>query len=239
MFLTFSSAFILSSIAVLCSGQESTRLLNDIAEPEFRYVEWNDLSQAKQAVAGTGLGYAVATWNNPGTAEVEELSWTSLTVANQAAAVTLGFNEEVWDCFINHYDDFFWEDLATEEVQQYYVTLGWTEDSWNGDADAPESDAFFYNELTAEEKAAANELCYDENLWNEETLPFKSSPLTSPPTSAPTRAPTSSGRRTDSTMVVLATAITVAVVGIFYMLMVIRPCVISTRNIIIDERMHF
>jgi hypothetical protein len=207
MFLTFSSAFILSSIAVLCSGQESTRLLNDIAEPEFRYDEWNDLSAADQAVAETGLGYAESTWNNPGTALVEENSWTSLTVANQAAAVTLGFDEVVWDCFINHYEDFFWEELATEEVQQYYVTLGWTEDSWNEIADAPETEDFFYNELSTEQQAAAKELCFDENLWNQETLPFEETGDKSP----------SSGRRTDSTMVVSATAITAAVVGTFFM----------------------
>jgi hypothetical protein len=215
MFLNFSTAFVLSSIAVLCSGQESTRLLANskgITAPEFRFVEWNDMSEGNQAVAEDGLGYAETTWNTPGTSLVEYVKWSSLNVFNQGAAITLGFSEETWNCYMNHYLGLSWEALAYEEVQQYYVTLGWTEDSWEGDGDSPESNDVLFNELNAEEKAAAEELCYDENLWDEESLPFESLPLES----LPLESLPSSGRRTASTLVVFATAINVAVVGTLF-----------------------
>jgi hypothetical protein len=200
MFLTFSSAFVLSSIAVLCSGQESIRLLANsrgIDEPEFRYVEWNDLGQAQKTAAGTGLDYTKATWNVPGTAEVELLAFSSLTTENMAAAIALGFSEEVWDCYVNHYDDYAWAELATEGVQQYFITLGWTEASWTGVADPPASDDEFFSDLSSGEKTAAEEICYNKLLWNGESL--------------------GSGGRTASTTAVLAAAISAAVVGIFFM----------------------
>jgi hypothetical protein len=71
MLLTFSSsAFVLSSIAVLCSGQESIRLLANsrgIDQPDFRYVAWDGINDAQQVLAGTGLDYTEDTWNVPGT----------------------------------------------------------------------------------------------------------------------------------------------------------------------------
>jgi hypothetical protein len=199
MVLTFSSAFVLSSIAVLCSGQESIRLLTNsrgIEEPSFRYELWDDVSSIQQSVAETGLDYTEDTWNVPGTADVELLAFSSLTAENQVAALALGFNEEEWDCYINHYDDYSWAELATEGVQQYLITLGWTEDSWTTGSNPPASDDEFFNDLSSDETAAAEEICYNELLWNGESL---------------------SGGSTASTTVVLATAIGAAVAGIFFM----------------------
>jgi hypothetical protein len=199
MFLTYSSAFVLSSIAVLCSGQESVRLLANtrgIDQPEFRYVAFDDIGAAKRYEADTGLGYTEDTWNLPGTADVEKLSFGSLTADNQAAAVALGFSEVVWDCYVNHYDDYSWDELATEGVQQYYITLGWTDDAWTTDSSTPASDEEFFGDLTSDQTAAAEELCYNELLWNGESL---------------------SGGSTASTTVVLATAIGAAVAGMFFM----------------------
>jgi hypothetical protein len=202
MLLTFSSsAFVLSGIAVLCSGQESIRLLANsrgIDQPDFRYVAWDGINDAQQVLAGTGLDYTEDTWNVPGTADVELLAFVSLTPENQIAALALGFSEEVWDCYINHYDDFTWAELATEGVQQYFIILGWSENSWTGATDPPESDDFFFDELSSEEKTAAEEICYFELLWNGESLD-------------------TSGGSTASTTVVLAAAIGTAVAGIFFM----------------------
>jgi hypothetical protein len=199
MFLTFSSAFVLSSIAVLCSGQESIRLLANsrgIAEPSFRYAIWDDVSSIKQSIAETGLDYTENTWNVPGTADVERFAFGALTAENQVAAFALGFNEEEWDCYVNHYDDYSWADLSTEGVQQYFITLGWTEDSWTTGSNPPASDDEFFDDLSSDETTAAEELCYNELLWNGESL---------------------SGGSTASTTVVLATAIGAAVAGMFVM----------------------
>ena len=199
MFLTFSSAFVLSSIAVLCSGQATIRLLatsRGIAQPAFRYVVWAGVGSAQQTVAKTGLDYTEDTWNVPGTAEVERLAFSSLTNETQAAARTLGFSEEVWDCYVNHYDEYSWADLATEGVQQYYITLGWTEDAWTTGSNPPASDDEFFADLSPDETAAAEEICFNELLWNGESL---------------------SGGSTASTPGVLATAIGAAVAGMFVM----------------------
>jgi hypothetical protein len=198
MFLTFSSTFVLSSLAVLCNGHESTRLLANsrgIEQPEFRYVEWGGIGDDQQAIAKEGLDYTKKTWNVPGEADVEKLAFSSLTAENLVAALALGFEEEVWDCYVNHYDDYSWADLETEGVQQYFITLGWTEDRWT-DADAtdpPESEDLFFDELSADQTIAAEEICYNELLWNGESL---------------------SGA---STVSVLAAAIGAAVAGIFFM----------------------
>jgi hypothetical protein len=201
MFLTFSAAFALSSFAVLCSGHESSRLLANsrgIAEPEFRYVAWADLNPADSLVAENGLGYSENTWNNPGSADVEILSFGALSAAQTTAATALGFTEVVWDCFVNHYDDYFWADLATEGVQQYFVALGWTEDSWTEAADPPASEDFVFAELSSEEQTAAKEICFTEALWNEETLV----------------ADDSAGWRITSSTALLATALSAGVAGI-------------------------
>jgi hypothetical protein len=204
MFLTFSSTFFLSSIAVLCSGQEmSTRLLAEvrgIEKPEIRYEVWKSLDGNQKFAAGVNLDYTEITWNRPGTNDVEFNTFDQLTDDNKLAASSIGIDDaKEWDCWINHYVGKTWDELGTEGVQEYYVVLGWNEFNWQGDElGFPKSEAKDYDELSSKEKDAAQNVCFDELLWDGGRLDKGSASI----------------RLTASTTVMLATA---AMVGSFFL----------------------
>lgn len=76
--------------------------------PNFRYTLWEDLSES-QASNAVVLGYTEPTWNLPGTAAVEMLSFEtiSLDFVQGSALINLGYDEERYDCWINHYEGSF------------------------------------------------------------------------------------------------------------------------------------
>jgi hypothetical protein len=55
-------------------------------------------------------------------------------------------------------------------VQDAYIDLGWNESSWNGDIDPPATEETAWADLTAEEQAAAEFVCYEEGIWDELSL---------------------------------------------------------------------
>ena len=69
----------------------------------------------------------------------------------------LGFNQGTWDCFINQYEHYSWDELEVKGVQQHYVNLGWNEAFWTHDAEGvPYTEARWWDHLTDTEKRAAN-----------------------------------------------------------------------------------
>ena len=135
--------------------------------PQFRYVPFIEIEQPNANLTRTILGYDEATWDLPGTAEIETLDFCSILEIQQNVAFSLGFDGGwQWDCYINHYDFYDWEELEPEGVQEYFITLGWTAKSWEGKADAPESDEKFWSELNETEKVAVEQICYFEEIWD-------------------------------------------------------------------------
>lgn len=164
--------------------------------PPGRYMAWSQLSDEKRTLATTLFGYANdgSDWNLPGTATFEVTSYSDLT-PNQLQGVadvmgiTGAFAEDIWDCWIAHYGDYFWSELATENVQQWYIALGWSEASWDfGTAAEPATEATDWVDLTEEEKEAARQLCFDQNMWDDVNLeiPMTDTPTVSPTTEMPT-----------------------------------------------------
>ena len=109
----------------------------------------------------------------------------------------------MWDCHINHYAGYYWADLGELRVEQYFIVLGWDIDSWETDAPVPEADDLDWDELTALQQAAAMQVCYHKDLWDEVPIPqwqvtvsavTTDGPISSPvrqstlPTSSPTKA---------------------------------------------------
>lgn len=91
----------------------------------------------------------------------------------EEAATTLGFTEDVWDCWVNHYSSYEWSDLVEYDIEFYMTTLGWTQSKWEGtDPEPPTSSSKTYNELSDDEKTAALGTCYTQKLWDYETLPY-------------------------------------------------------------------
>lgn len=58
-----------------------------------------------------------------------------------------------------------------EDLKVAVETLGWTEAMWSDDGgEIPVSEGKSWEELTAEEKAAATRLCYFEEIWNNQPI---------------------------------------------------------------------
>ena len=114
-------------------------------------------------------------WNTPGTAEIELLSFETINLtslgllsdenvqvgrAGDRSAIDVIMNvlnitnEDTWDCHINHYRDFFWDELEKVGVAKYYKVLGWTPARWEND-DPPASEDLEWFELDKNETIAA------------------------------------------------------------------------------------
>mmetsp|Transcript_17597 Transcript_17597/g.38254 ORF Transcript_17597/g.38254 Transcript_17597/m.38254 type:complete len:803 (+) Transcript_17597:216-2624(+) len=149
--------------------QYSGPLERDIPCGDFRYTPWDEIKPTAQLLAELKLGYSENSWNNPGTASIESLSWNELNQDQRLGAGSVGFTEQTWDCYQNHYRGYSWDKLADEGVQQYYQSLGFDDLSWSGIGDQDLRDVagnLSWNELNSGQRSALQELCYSKALWN-------------------------------------------------------------------------
>lgn len=135
-----------------------------------RYVQWTSLSGDKRRKARDSFMYNRTTWDNLGTADVEKRSWEELTEQQKNDAMFLGFYQKTWDCFMNHYRAYLWEDLD-RDVKDSLRVLGWNELSWKEDG-APPSYNNEWERLSESEQSVATVLCYFEDNWNGNNLEF-------------------------------------------------------------------
>mmetsp|Transcript_26761 Transcript_26761/g.55861 ORF Transcript_26761/g.55861 Transcript_26761/m.55861 type:complete len:422 (+) Transcript_26761:239-1504(+) len=142
-------------------------------KPTVRFTPYYELDTTIRNIVEEKLGYIEATWNNFGIAPVEEKRWNSLTANERDGANMLGFAEGTWDCFINHYDDYSWEELVEKGVAENYEGLGWTRDHWeqsNAVVGVPYTEARWWGQLTDTEKSVANGLCFFEDNWDKKDM---------------------------------------------------------------------
>ena len=147
--------------------------------PEGRYEQWSDLPRFyRTRVLYYKLGYTASTWNfEPSEAfwnPLEDSAWNSTIVSNVYDELEdLGYDEDKWDCCINHYEDFDWDEFVywnyTEQIEAHEA-LGWTQDTY-GSANAtlwPASEFLSWKNLTEYQQfMAASKLCYTEETWDE------------------------------------------------------------------------
>ena len=107
-----------------------------VAWPEDRYWPWDMLDPDEQALLQR-VGWTKSTWDTPGTAGFESMSWNSIPTATRQAMQDWGFYRDQWNCYMNHYDDYDWFELVLEDVAEYFETLGWTEETWSDKSDEP------------------------------------------------------------------------------------------------------
>lgn len=67
--------------------------------------------------------------------------------------------DETWDCHINHYRDYFWEELELYNLSHYFEALGWNQARWENE-DPPDSEDMDWFELSADETTAAKGQCF-------------------------------------------------------------------------------
>jgi hypothetical protein len=199
------SAIISAVTAFLCLGLGNAQLLRgpaaDLEFPFYRYVLWNDLTDALR-LSAVGLEYTRTTWESPDTNAIERRAWRFLGEDNQSNAAAMGFDEKVWDCYQNHYDQYEWAELVEIGVAQYEEAFGWDENSWNGVTDEPPAWFEFWGDLTAVQQDAAMELCFFRSeIWegtvfqawvkSPPAITLTDMPTEPPPAEPPTARPTS------------------------------------------------
>lgn len=134
-----------------------------VSNPNNRFLLWDWLYDVSKEAAIT-LGYDKTTWNQPMSATVETMTWNDLTPEQQQATYVLGFApKEIWNCYINHFTGFAWQDLGDAEIP--YEALGWTFDKWNALDSPPISENFDWSELSNDERDAAEMLCWTQITW--------------------------------------------------------------------------
>eukprot|EP00580_Thalassiosira_gravida_P021066 CAMPEP_0201681288 /NCGR_PEP_ID=MMETSP0494-20130426/51036_1 /ASSEMBLY_ACC=CAM_ASM_000839 /TAXON_ID=420259 /ORGANISM="Thalassiosira gravida, Strain GMp14c1" /LENGTH=403 /DNA_ID=CAMNT_0048165029 /DNA_START=494 /DNA_END=1705 /DNA_ORIENTATION=+ len=162
-----------AAIAVLASVASSSVSANTFPfpTPTFRYEPFSSLSTTSQNIAEEKLGYVEVTWNNHGLAPIEHTGWVGLSSNERDGASLLGHTQDTWDCFINHYEGYSWDDLAEKGVQTHFIELGWTQAHWEHTADTiVPTDARWWGQLTDNEKRAANGICYFKDNWDKHDM---------------------------------------------------------------------
>ena len=154
---------------LLCTVSFSSTTAQDFPypRPDIRYTSFEALSVADQITVQNALDYTPITWNVHGLAPVETLGWWQFSSDQKAGAEALGFTENTWDCYINHYMTYTWDELAAFGLTSSIETLGWSQDSWEGNGESPDTESKWWGQLTNAEKDAARNLCYFEDNWNQ------------------------------------------------------------------------
>ena len=135
--------------------------------PRTRFLAWSLLS-ADQMQMASDMGYAEDTWNLLGSSDVEHLTFNALDNPQRKAARSLGMTtEDIWDCHINHYRGYLWSNLVESGLDQYYSALGWTKADWEEGSRRPASESKYWEGLSFDERSAATQLCYTEEIWDE------------------------------------------------------------------------
>ena len=150
-------------------GTDMTPNYSDFPHPKVkqRYVMWTALPVELRFIA-KGLGYTKKTWDELGTAEIEQLRWEELTEAQKADAMTLGFYSRTWDCFHNHYRSYEWADIDRDS-RDALQNLGWNEANW-ATSEEPPSYSNAWDSLSDQEQAMANDVCFFEDNWDGNAL---------------------------------------------------------------------
>lgn len=153
---TITAAAFLTALG-LASGQSFP-----YARPEFRYTPFERLDQTSQNIALSKLGYTPQTWNVHRLASIERRGWDGLTSDQLDGAGQLGFTENTWDCFVNHYEFYDWETIVDKAVHMHYEELGWNENNWDGAGESPDTEGKWWGQLTKAQQEAAGQLCFFE-----------------------------------------------------------------------------
>lgn len=137
--------------------------LYPLAKPEGRYKNWDDLDENMTIIAKDGLKYNDFLWNVVGLNPIEGKDWAQLTPVEAKSANLLGLDQISWDCWVNHFRGYTWEELKFYGIDFYYSALGYNDQSWIGLEEEPKKKS--WKELNEAERKAATELCFFRETW--------------------------------------------------------------------------
>jgi len=70
----------------------------------------------------------------------------------------------MWDCYMNHYDGYYWEDLPASAASNYEI-LGYDQPSWDEGSYVDTAD-MYWDDLSSTQKEAAFGLCFFQKSWD-------------------------------------------------------------------------
>ncbi len=135
---------------------------------------WTDIAKADQA-AWNVLGWNETNWENTDPSTIpatDTTTWAELTSDEQTAATTLGYDEASWTTVLPRMPkgdvEKFWNSIATWDDLRYsekrlWGILGWNAKNWTAN---PQPEGKLWAKLTAEQRAAAEQLGYDQKTWD-------------------------------------------------------------------------
>ena len=132
-----SSSILWIALGILAHGQGPLRSAHAQAQcPCIRSTPWGRLSNNDKSHAQT-LGYNAGTWDMLDFAEarVEWQRWADLSAERREAAAALGYADAAtWDCCINHYYDYDYDELKLNYPEAFdaVVALGYSKQYWDG-----------------------------------------------------------------------------------------------------------
>jgi hypothetical protein len=126
---------------IMASAVEHARELQAITYPTKRYdADWASLDADTFANA-VALNYNQGRWDLENRSYREGLPYdeliATLTDVEMESLNNLVANEDSWDCWINHYDGYYWEDIELDpSLLNAFTTLGWKQWVWDWDTEA-------------------------------------------------------------------------------------------------------
>ena len=161
-------------VSPLFGGCVAVQNNGNIIYPTNRYKAYNSVCGDLKASADS-LGYSATTWNLF-TSSVDLLKYNSidpskLTFVNKLLdGSSTAQWQPSWDCWVNHYEGYTWTELASANVQQYFITLGWNQDWWDNNSGTPSSESVDFDQLPSDQRSAATEVCFQKSTWNGDAL---------------------------------------------------------------------
>jgi len=155
------------------SNVEEVRKPEGNIEDFWNAQTWSALNSAEQALWGK-LGWTEINWQGDTQPPSENKTWAELNDEERSAADQLSYTEEIWNRDLvrqtdDNIEDFWnsqdWLTLTPAE-QALWGKLGWTQESWEGKAEVPDSENKLWKELSDEERDIAQKLGYDEKSWD-------------------------------------------------------------------------
>ena len=137
-----------------------------VMKPVERFVPWHTIEEDLRSRLSETFEYTELSWNVLQLAKIEQKGWFQLSYNEKELAREIGLgDQEVWDCWINHFDSYSWDDIISRSIGKHFIGLGWSEKTWNGDEGPPESDSKSWSELSETEQLHASQLCFDFDAW--------------------------------------------------------------------------
>jgi hypothetical protein len=142
----------------------------------WRSFSWEQLPSDAQRLWAV-FGWNHNNWDGPAAGFPADFnkSWTLLSIEEQSAAQSLGYDATLWDGpsvseailsdhIMNYWKKYAWDTIPTR-LQTLWVKLGWDSNSWSGAAPAPATATTAWANLSAEQQKTAGLLGFSPGNW--------------------------------------------------------------------------